>query len=293
MMLVLLTPRARARRATRTATLALVVLAAACEVEPVDELGLRSGEPDDPTADFLGVPDVGGGWGGGQTWEDSDDCSIYEQDCPTGYKCAPIVGNDFGWPWYAMHCHPLPPQPRATGQTCQVEYEAGAGRRDDCDRGLVCRDVDWRTEAGRCFAIALGSPEVPTCADPSMVAIGPDDGDLVVCRAACHPLDAASCPEGEGCYPNRAAGPSRFACLDVTFHGGGLSGTPCELINHCAPAGQCIDRSQLDQCHAPLCCAGYCDLDAPDCPSGLACTPWYGPDDAPPGLENLGVCVGA
>ena len=40
------------------------------------------------------------------------------------------------------------------------------------------------------------------------------------------------------------------------------------------------------------CCLPYCDLDLPNtCPGqGLQCVPWYEPGEAPPGLEDVGVC---
>src|SRR5690349_13167900 len=60
--------------------------------------------------DFIPVPD----------WPFGDECDIWEEDCPEGYKCMPWA-NDGGNAWNATRCSPIAPDAHAPGESCTVE----------------------------------------------------------------------------------------------------------------------------------------------------------------------------
>ena len=82
------------------------------------------------------------------------------------------------------------------------------------------------------------------------------------------PLEYAS--EGEGCKMGQC-GPG-LACLQQS------------LVPYCTQAA--LDSGK------PGCCASYCDLQAPDCPPGSACTTLMDPNLGLPEYARLGVCSG-
>ncbi|MGB1276034.1 MAG: ribulose phosphate epimerase, partial [Nannocystaceae bacterium] len=68
-------------------------------------------------------------------------------------------------------------------------------------------------------------------------------------------------------------------------------GDPCEYVNACQAGFMCLDSSLYpDGCGgASGCCAGFCDLSAPDCVTpGTECIAIS--EFPPPGTEDYGVC---
>ena len=51
----------------------------------------------------------------------------------------------------------------------------------------------------------------------------------------------------------------------------------------------------VPECAGPACCAPYCDLELGDEPCaalpGTICLPLFEPGQAPPGLEQVGLCA--
>ena len=67
---------------------------------------------------------------------------------------------------------------------------------------------------------------------------------------------------------------------------------PCESAWDCLPGYVCLDGSLDPDCAGERCCFDYCNLLLGAGCEGQDCTPWFERGQAPPGLENLGVCTG-
>jgi hypothetical protein len=221
--------------------------------------------------------------------EPAIECDLFAQDCPLGEKCMPWA-NDGGNTWNAARCTPLDPDPDAPGEPCTVEGSAVSGI-DSCDIGVMCFDVDPRTNEGTCVAMCTGSPEVPLCTAPEQACLIANDGVIVLCFDVCDPL-APACDADMGCYPSDAG--DQFFCLP-TIDMPGTYGDSCEGIVSCAPGHVCLDAAAIPGCAGAACCTELCDttagLPCPDDDVGVVCQPWYEDGMAPPGLEAVGVCV--
>lgn len=103
---------------------------------------------------------------------------------------------------------------------------------------------------------------------------------------SCDPLEQ-DCGGGMGCYVGNAD--SLFECQLI---GWGISeGLPCTDVNDCLPGLLCMPGELQPDCESEwACCARFCDLDAPICPSGTACLPYF-QDGTPPAYDNAGVCL--
>jgi cysteine-rich repeat protein len=109
-----------------------------------------------------------------------------------------------------------------------------------------------------------------------------------LCFPACNPL-VDDCGAGYGCY---VAEPT-WACIPDGSGGAGQQSDPCGNINACDPGLQCVNAEVVTGCDTVEvgCCTTVCDVTAPACPADLGCTPYYDVGEAPPGLENVGVCI--
>jgi hypothetical protein len=252
-------------------------------------------EPPDPTAMTTGAD-------GGSTDEGSvfliqpdggmgtNECDVWTQDCPAGEKCMPWANNG-GSSWNATRCSPIDDNPGQPGDTCTVEG-SGVSGVDDCDIASMCWDVDPEVGEGTCVAFCEGSEDSPLCSNPDEGCSITNDGVLILCLAFCDPL-LQDCPEGGACYPE----PNGFFCSpDASGPELGAIGDPCEYINVCDPGGWCAAAESVPNCVGSSgCCAAYCDLTEPDpsasCPASTECIAWYEEGTAPPGYEDVGVCV--
>jgi hypothetical protein len=101
------------------------------------------------------------------------------------------------------------------------------------------------------------------------------------------------CPEGSACYPEE----NGFFCSpDASGPDLGEIGDPCEYINVCNPGGWCAPAESVPDCvDASGCCAAFCDITEPDpdatCPALTECIAYHMEGTAPPGEEDIGVCV--
>ncbi len=202
------------------------------------------------------------------------DCDPYLQDCPAGTKCNPWA-DDGGTSWNAVGCFPVDPNPDDVGETCSVEGTGGVSGLDTCAANAMCWDVDPGTNEGTCFTMCSGSPAAPVCDDPSTSCGILNGGVLNLCVPACDPL-LQSCGASEGCY---AVG-DVFVCLSDGSGGLGIAGASCSAPNTCDPGLVCNEGA----------CSPLCDLSGPGCLGGTVCSPWY-EGGAPPGFEDVGVCI--
>ncbi|HWB73701.1 MAG TPA: hypothetical protein VG755_02075 [Nannocystaceae bacterium] len=106
-----------------------------------------------------------------------------------------------------------------------------------------------------------------------------------LCFPACNPL-VDDCGAGQGCY---ALVPT-WAC---TPSGSGQQGEPCANINGCDAGFQCVSSEAVTGCDQSEvgCCTTVCDATEPTCPGGLGCALYYDVGRAPPGLDDVGVCI--
>lgn len=112
---------------------------------------------------------------------------------------------------------------------------------------------------------------------------------LVLCLDSCDPLQD-NCPPGDVCVFSD----SSFICVIDASGNEGQQGDVCEFLNGCDPGLACVGVDTIATCNQNFagCCTAFCDVTDPDpCPGSLACTMFFAPDQAPPGFENLGVCV--
>lgn len=212
--------------------------------------------------------------GGGNPIE----CSVSEQDCAEGEKCAPWA-NDGGGVWTALRCVPIDSEPDALGEACFVEGSFASGI-DSCELGLFCTPSSpdsLRSNDGVCAALCgTGScAEGTICVTPGTINVG-------ACGEICDPLAVDTCPAVQACLPAGLG----FGCHFIEDLGGG---GPCGATAECSAAEVCMDASQCNEGRGETCCARFCDLEAPDCPDGQTCTDYGSPLSA---YSAVGFCEG-
>lgn len=71
-------------------------------------------------------------------------------------------------------------------------------------------------------------------------------------------------------------------------------GEPCDDFGDCEAGLSCVNGTKVLGCEGKRCCSPFCDHTIPNnCPGApeQSCVPWYTQEEAPEGLENLGVCA--
>ncbi len=221
---------------------------------------------------FVEQPDGGG----------NNECDPREQDCPDGEKCT-AWADDGESVWNANKCVPQTGT-NQPGDPCTLEG-GGVSGLDDCAKGAICLFGN-EDGMGICLGFCEGSDETCPTGDPCIVA---NNGTLPLCLDACNPL-LQDCPNSEGCYDSPDG---FFVCFADASGAGGLDGDPCPPAdgeNLCDPGLWCGPGSS--GCVGVNCCTPYCDLSGPSCTAPDECVSFYGdPGNAPPGLEDVGVCV--
>ncbi len=215
----------------------------------------------------------------------SDDCDLFVQDCPAGYKCMPWASD--GGTWNATRCSPVADNPAQVDEPCTVEGNAVSGL-DDCELGSMCWDVDPETNEGVCVPMCIGDSANPSCDDPGRFCAISGDALLILCLPRCNPL-VQDCPEGQACYPVQEE-------LGCSFYAGdeGFPGAPCEFINACEPGTYCAHAYLVPGCEgASGCCSPFCSLADPEppCLDGQTCVPFYAEVNEVPGFDDVGVCA--
>ncbi len=119
---------------------------------------------------------------------------------------------------------------------------------------------------------------------------GGEESDTGPVGPECHPLQQ-DCPEGDACYGVQEG----FACAPDASGLEGAEGDPCEFINVCDPGLQCVAAELLPSCFGSSCCTPFCDLSGGgECNDPeTECVAYYPEGEAPPGLEDVGLCASA
>lgn len=225
---------------------------------------------DDPSSGFVPPPDG----------ESPFECSVFEQDCPRGQKCAAWADDAQGW--NATKCVPVDPDPAAVGDACTTQGSSTSGI-DDCELGALCWYPDGELQ-GECFGYCQGTPRAPICPQAHQCV-----ADAAVCLPHCDPL-------GDDCGPGVCIlSGGYWRCLPDASRPGATHGTPCPVVNGCPTGMLCIDASFHSSCAGASCCSTICALAAADDCASLdpaqSCRPFYRRGLAPQGYENVGVCA--
>jgi hypothetical protein len=221
---------------------------------------------------FLQQPDGGG----------ANECDPTLQDCARGEKCT-AWANDGGTFWNATRCVEVSGT-NVAGDACMVEGNGVSGI-DDCDVGHICLNTN-EENVGNCIAFCQGT--ALRCASGDACAVY-NDGVLPLCLPGCDPL-LQDCPPGQACIdtPNQT-----FICFSDASGPDGADGDVCppeDGENSCDPGQWCGPNSA--GCTDVNCCTPYCDLSDPGCIAPDECVSFFGdPGAAPPGFEDVGVCV--
>lgn len=220
--------------------------------------------------------------GGGEEAE----CSLWDQDCAAGSKCAPYDSNN-DVVHDSARCVPVAGGAGQAGDDCQIEGSLASGL-DDCDIGLLCWNTDELNQ-GSCVELCSGSPLAPMCSE-GLVCDVSNGGALPLCLKPCDPL-TPSCPNGQICLPSNDG---LFLC-DVDASGDqGAYGDECAFVNVCDQGLYCAAGQAVPGCKSAGCCTEYCDLAVGGAGCSGApqqeCVPYYDPGTAPPGYENVGLC---
>lgn len=231
---------------------------------------------------YGGAPDQGPG--------SSQECDIFEQDCPDGEKCVAWAAD--GDTWNATRCSPVSDTPDQPGEPCTTEG-GGMSGIDTCDIGAMCWNVDAQSNVGECIAMCQGNLLDASCPEAGTVCSISNLDTLAVCVPACHPL-MQDCTQNEGCIPTSSG---EFACFPQLGMDA-AHGETCSGPDTCDPGLLCVDAELHTDCQSDQCCSTYCDTTDPDADTGCegldagqACTAWYVEGRAPTGYDNVGVCA--
>ena len=209
----------------------------------------------------------------------ADACDPWAQDCPEGEKCVPYGST--GGNWDANKCVPLMGN-QMVGEPCT--WGGLVDATDDCDATSLCWGVNPEN-VGTCQPFCTGVPDDPMC-PPEHICISSEA--LNVCITTCDPI-LQDCGEDLACYWANNGFHCIFTDQDIP------PGQPCGLINDCEGGNVCLVEEVLPNCLDAACCTPFCDLDAPgsvcEILPGTSCLPFFPGDDAPPGYENVGVCI--
>src|SRR5690606_7338269 len=99
------------------------------------------------------------------------------------------------------------------------------------------------------------------------------------------------CEAGETCLPPSLGADAGLVCQPTDDPPAPLF-APCQRPAACEPGLLCTHSSLAHTCDPmePGCCLPWCDTTNPACPVDLQCLPWYEDNEAPVGLEHVGVC---
>jgi hypothetical protein len=217
------------------------------------------------------------------------ECDTILQDCPSGQKCTGVKSSLLA-PYGGTACVPdNAGQGSPAGSICLNATDGG----DTCDAGSMC--VQFGAGEGACAPFCVGDADAPACDDPALVCARVDHvWPISLCVPSCDPLEY-DCPDADlnvsvmVCQP-AAVG---FGCVLRGNLDGHALGEPCADHRDCIAAARCAPPDDVPGCAGPDgCCAAYCDLTAPSCPlAAQSCVAYYEPGEAPPDLEDVGLCA--
>ena len=213
----------------------------------------------------------------------AQECSAWLQDCPEGEKCVPYSSGNGSWE--GEKCvlvlgEGLP------GDPCT--YDGWLEATDDCGPDSMCLSADIsQSGMGSCVGFCAGTPDEPECPEGSACTIC---GDYCppLCIPNCNPL-LQDCGEGQACYWTNGDFNCIFTTQDIP------PGQPCGFVNDCEEGNFCAAAEVFPACDGAACCSPFCDLELGDeqCAAvpGTMCLAFFEQGAAPPGLENVGVCI--
>lgn len=241
--------------------------------------GSSSGSASDPTTGCGFICPTDGGVSG--------ECDPRVQDCPDGQKCT-AVSPAPGEPWGVNKCIEIKGS-SGVGDPCDIEGGKYTGV-DNCGEGLICLLSDDNGMGGVCVEFCDVSDNCPNTMNAKCVVY--NDGSLPICLASCDPL-VQDCPEGQGCY--NSAGDTFVCFKESAMPGEGMPGSECMYINQCQKGSFCAAVDAVANCPmgASGCCTPYCPVSGGDvpCQMGEMCVAFFEMGMAPPGYEDVGVCV--
>lgn len=211
------------------------------------------------------------------------ECDPFAQDCPDGEKCVPYGST--GGNWDANKCVPVTGSGSA-GDPCT--YGGTVEATDDCDADTHCwdvMDVDGMA-VGVCTPFCEGTADEPIC-PPETSCLIANEGSINLCVSTCDPLLQDCAGEGLACFWAN----NDFNCIFTTQNI--PLGEPCGYINDCAEGLGCLTAEVLPNCGGSACCGSWCSVsEAAPCPAmGTECTAFFEEGMAPPGYEDIGVCI--
>lgn len=206
-------------------------------------------------------------------------CDPWMQDCMDGEKCVAYASS--GGTWDANKCVPVMGDGQP-GDECT--YDGAVESTDTCGEDSWCWDVS-EENLGTCTSFCTGSPDNPEC-DPGTSCSIANTGSINLCLLDCNPL-LQDCPaDGTSCFWEG----TNFVCANATSNI--PTGDPCGFINDCEGGNVCLAPEALPNCMGASCCVAFCDLAEGTCIiDGTECTAFYEENTAPPGLEDVGVCI--
>jgi hypothetical protein len=214
-------------------------------------------------------------------------CDTLLQDCPAGFKCTGVKPSLLA-PYAGTACVPDNAGVGAPADDICINADDGS---DTCDPQTMC--MQFGSGEGACLPFCTGAHDAPTCADPARVCARIDRlWPLWLCVPPCDPL-AYACTDADLGVSAMVCAPASvgFGCVLRGHLQGAALGQPCADHRDCTGAAHCAAQADVPGCTGASCCAAYCDLAAPDCPvAGQSCVPYYAQGEAPPGLEDVGLC---
>jgi hypothetical protein len=211
--------------------------------------------------------------------------------CPVNGTVCKLVSHegDPGFDWYDdFDCVPRPDPAAGVGEPCGMLTD-GAWTWSSCAEGSEC-SLFAANMQGQCKQLC-GPPGKPGCDAPGTVCVAYTDS-IGLCEPSCDPLaGAAACEPDAACVRGEAG----FACVHIVAADSGGLREPCERVDQCDPGLTCVIPEALVGCtnDGVGCCAPWCDLTQPVCPDVLSCTPAFTAGEAPPGHEDVGICMAA
>jgi hypothetical protein len=212
---------------------------------------------------------------------DSQECDVFEQNCPDGHKCMPISFD--GAPSFnGTACRPVDPDAVEIGEPCIVQDDPYSGF-DNCPDVAFCFFVDDITLEGVCIDFCRGSITDSTCVDACSRCLVSADGNTIPCVPTCDPR-MQNCPAGLACQ----GGFGGILCR--ASKGDKVAGESCFESIECTPGLECEAA-----CDGLPCCTPVCTLpDGPECDAlrGTVCTEARRPSpEECNDLGDLGFCL--
>jgi hypothetical protein len=248
-------------------------------IEPESTTATGDGSPGDTASGvtFIDTTDVG------STWM----CHLESQDCEAGFKCVPYDATGQGR-WNATGCFPVHHDPVDLLEPCRFEGALWSGH-DDCGWAAVCWP-DGGENTGHCKGLCVKDRVASwaPCEDEDAIPYIGCQSCFCVCETACNPL-LQDCHDDLMCV---VTGTIATCVFDASGDGGDY-GDPCAYVNTCNPGLSCVNAAAVPGCEGGQgCCTPYCDTSGTDvCPDSTSCLPMYEGGAAPPGLEDVGICI--